>query len=87
MDHLEHLKVLRKAVDECDRALVQAFCRRMDLSEQIGRVKAASGVPVFDEKRDCQVIANAVALGFGHPTETLALIREVIKLSKTKQQP
>jgi chorismate mutase len=86
MDHQEHLKVLRKAVDECDRALVQAFCRRMDLNEQIGRVKAAASIPIYDEQRDCQVIANAVALGFGHPIQTLAFIREVINLSKGKQQ-
>jgi chorismate mutase len=81
----EHLEILRQQVDECDRALVQAFCRRMDINEQIGRVKAAAGIPVHDDERERQVIANAVALGMGHPSETLAFIRDVITLSKGKQ--
>ncbi|MDR0325581.1 MAG: chorismate mutase [Oscillospiraceae bacterium] len=82
----EHLEILRKEVDECDRMLVQAFCRRMDLNEQIGHIKAAAGIPVFDDERERQVIANAVALGSGHPGETLSFIRDVITLSKGKQK-
>ncbi|MCL1807217.1 MAG: chorismate mutase [Oscillospiraceae bacterium] len=85
MTQQEDLKALRDQVDECDRQLVKAFCRRMDLNQQIGRIKAAAGIPIHDEQRDQQVIANAITLGSGHPAETVSFIREVIALSKGKQ--
>jgi chorismate mutase len=82
----ENLDLLRKQVDECDSELVKAFSRRLDLNEQIGRIKAAAGIPVYDESRESQVMANAIALGFRHPAETMSLMRDVIALSKGKQK-
>jgi chorismate mutase/prephenate dehydrogenase len=56
MTDLDHLRAELAAVD---RALIDAVARRQELAQQIGRVKAAAGVPVRDFRQERDVIERA----------------------------
>ena len=46
---------IRKDIDETDRELVRLFCRRMELSDEMGRLKAARGLPITDNAREKEI--------------------------------
>ncbi|MBP8806165.1 MAG: prephenate dehydrogenase/arogenate dehydrogenase family protein [Kofleriaceae bacterium] len=58
MTDLDHLRAELAAVD---RTLLEAVARRQELAQQIGRVKAAAGVPVRDFRQERDVIERARA--------------------------
>ncbi|MEM0358402.1 MAG: chorismate mutase [Candidatus Hadarchaeales archaeon] len=53
------LEELRAEIDEIDRQLVGLLARRMELAEEIARVKELEGRPLRDERREAEVIERA----------------------------
>jgi Chorismate mutase len=49
----------RKKIDEIDRKLVELLSERAEAVHQIGRVKAAAGLPVYEPDREKIVFENA----------------------------
>ena len=56
------LERLRDEILDCDRELVRILGRRRDLVREIGRLKAALGVPVTDPQREAAVVRRAAEL-------------------------
>lgn len=52
------LDTLRTEIDEADRALLEAFVKRMETAEQIGQWKRENGKAVFDPKREREKLAD-----------------------------
>jgi chorismate mutase/prephenate dehydrogenase len=55
----EDLSRLRVAIADVDRALLELLRRRMELAAQIGRVKAAGGLPVVVRDAEDRVLTRA----------------------------
>ena len=49
---------LRRQLDEVDQQMTALLARRLALAGEIGRVKAAQGLPVLDEQREAEVLAR-----------------------------
>ena len=52
------LKELRKEIDAVDREIVALFEKRMEISERIAEYKQQAGLPVRDETREAEKIAQ-----------------------------
>lgn len=60
------LAALREQIDEVDRTLAAALVKRYDLVRQVGAVKQAQGIAVYDPKREDQVLDKVAAMA-GRP--------------------
>ena len=49
----------RKRIDDADRALVRLLNRRLRLSIEIGHLKQARGLPLFDPARERDILRRA----------------------------
>ena len=59
---MTELETLRRKLDEIDRGIVALFEQRMTVSEEIGRLKQKSGMPVQDQKREAIVLQSRAAM-------------------------
>ena len=49
---------LRRQLDDVDQQMTALLARRLALAGEIGKVKAAQGLPVLDEQREAEVLAR-----------------------------
>lgn len=47
---------LRKRIDQVDRRILQLLNERAEVARQIGEVKRRRGLPIFDGKREMDVL-------------------------------
>ena len=59
---MEELKDLRKQIDEIDRDIVKLIDERMKVSLKVGEIKKKNNAPIFDPKREKEVIASKINL-------------------------
>ncbi len=50
------MKDLRKEIDDTDRAIVELINRRMEIASKIGEYKRENNLPVFDPKRERELL-------------------------------
>lgn len=80
------LAELRRQLDTADRALFEAFARRMELSGKIGAYKHAHDLPVSDLSREGEKSARiAAAAPEGLGEYSAALYAELARLSREYQ--
>jgi chorismate mutase len=58
----DELQRLRDSIDNIDAALVHLLAERFKFTQQVGRLKAAKGMPAADPEREVQQIARLRAL-------------------------
>ena len=49
----------RRKIDDIDRKLVELLCQRAQAVHEIGKLKSASGLPVYEPDREKKVFENA----------------------------
>jgi chorismate mutase/prephenate dehydratase len=83
------LEDLRGQIDQVDREVLELLNRRMALSEEIGRLKAAQGHVVVDSDREETILRRLCSLNTGPlPERTLrAVYREIFSGSRALQMP
>ena len=80
------LSELRGEIDRIDEQLVTLFCRRMELSAEIGKEKAARGLPVLVPEREENVRRHIEELaGEALAPFARALYGELLSLSRKYQ--
>ena len=52
------LKELRKQINEIDDELLSLYLKRMNISKQIGQYKKEHNLPIYDSKREEELINN-----------------------------
>ena len=78
---------IRKDIDVIDCELVRLFCRRMELSDEAGRVKAARGLSVRDSVREKELKKKVEELAEPRFTEqVLGLYDKILTLSREYQK-
>ncbi|TAL46091.1 MAG: chorismate mutase [Salinibacterium sp.] len=58
----EQLASLRRSIDNIDAALIHLLAERFKFTQQVGRLKAATGMPASDPERERVQIARLRAL-------------------------
>lgn len=81
------LMQLRKSIDDIDNQLVSLFAGRMELASQIAACKKERGLPVLDEKREREKLAQIAALCPEQYRDYAAqLYTKIFELSRSYQQ-
>lgn len=52
------LKDLRKQINEIDDEILSLYLKRMNISKQIGQYKKEHNLPIYDQKREEELINN-----------------------------
>ena len=55
------VRELRERVDEVDLQLIRALSERAQIVQDLTRIKAEAGVPIFDPKREEEILQKVVA--------------------------
>jgi chorismate mutase len=74
IDAEAELKRLRDAIDRVDEVLVKLLNQRAKWALEIGRVKKAAGLPIYQPEREARVVAHVVGASRG-PLEPAAIQR------------
>lgn len=61
----ERVNELRKRVDEVDRELVRALNERARIVQEIVAIKAETGAPIYDPRREEEILRRVVELNDG----------------------
>ncbi len=61
----ERVRELRERVDEVDRELIRALNERARIVQEIMALKAEAGAPVYDPKREEEILQRVVELNTG----------------------
>ena len=84
---MDELKELRREIDAVDRQMVELFRRRMEITRRVGEYKAAHGLPVLDQAREREVLANKGELaGEELRPAVTTLFQTVMALSRRQQR-
>ena len=54
------VRELRERVDEVDSQLIRALSERAQIVQDLTRIKAEAGVPIFDPKREEEILQKVV---------------------------
>ncbi|HKH11305.1 MAG TPA: chorismate mutase [Rubrobacter sp.] len=54
------VRELRERVDEVDLELIRALSERAQIVQDLARIKAEAGVPIFDPKREEEILQKVV---------------------------
>ncbi|HET6884795.1 MAG TPA: chorismate mutase [Rubrobacteraceae bacterium] len=61
----EQIRELRERVDEVDSELIRALNERARIVQEIMALKAESGAPVYDPKREEEILRRVVEMNAG----------------------
>lgn len=88
MDHIKNpLQEYRGEIDRIDRELTSLFCQRMNVAEKIAVYKAANNLPVFDRKRENELLEKVGNIaGEANAQDAQQLYRTILSLSKSRQE-
>ena len=77
----------RKEIDSIDAEIAGLISRRAELARRIGRLKAAAGLPVVDEKREAEILQKAAAHDQGvlKRAALVRIFRSIIRESRNIQ--
>jgi len=84
---MDQLKDYRDLIDTIDEEILNAFLKRLKIVQKIAEVKKENGLPIFDEKREREVIRKRMNLVPSNENYELVekLFNTIMDLSKTYQ--
>lgn len=78
----------RKRIDRIDSQIIKLLDQRTQCAVEIGRIKAATGAPVFDPKREAEVVERLTSLACVIPKKSLeAVYREIFSAARAVEKP
>jgi chorismate mutase/prephenate dehydratase len=83
----DKLKEIRKAIDQVDSDLLNLLNKRMELAEEVGRIKASNGLTLFDPSREELIFARLSKANAGpiRDESLRAIYREIFAASRLLQ--
>jgi len=61
-DKIKKLDEIRKHIDRLDTVLITTLAERFSLMPEIARLKKESNLPIFQEKREQEIMKNLLAI-------------------------
>jgi monofunctional chorismate mutase len=78
---------LRQQIDAIDAQIVACFCKRMEISGHIAKLKQENNLPIFVPDREDEVLRTAVSSADPELREYVyRLYQTILSLSKTYQK-
>ena len=85
-DEMQELKNIRLEIDAIDDELVRLLQRRMDIVDRVAKVKRERGLPVFDAKRESEILDRvSMIVGEGHKAEVREVFSALFAASRSRQ--
>jgi chorismate mutase/prephenate dehydratase len=80
---------IRKDIDAIDEQLVALLSRRVELAQEVGRVKGRSGRPYFTPERERQIFEKLETTNPGplQHRQLTAIFREIISAARAAEKP
>lgn len=72
------LKELREQISSCDKAIAEAFQRRLELIDEVARYKKEHKMPIYDPAREAEILGR-------YSGDTKALFTEIMRISRGRQ--
>lgn len=82
---MENLDEIRKKIDSIDRQMISLFCQRMDCAKAVGEYKKATGTPIFNQKREEEILDKAAQMGGEYGSSARLLYSNIMELSRALQ--
>lgn len=82
---MNKLEELRIAIDECDKIIVDAYCRRLALVDEVGEYKRINGIEILQAGREAAVLEKVAAIAGERTDDVQALYCYIMDYSKSKQ--
>lgn len=87
MNGNEQLENIRKNIDDIDQQIVSMFISRMQMSEEVAKIKRENNLSILDASREQMVVDNAVAMADQSlGGEVAMLMRSIMALSREHQR-
>lgn len=83
------IEKLRKSIDELDGEILTLLSKRKDLVKKVGKLKENFGLPVFDRKREQEILDNISkkAKQLGLDTDSVSdIFSSIFRSSRSEQQ-
>ncbi|MCS7097964.1 MAG: prephenate dehydratase [Candidatus Methanomethyliaceae archaeon] len=81
------LKELREEIDKIDKKIVELLDERLKICKEIDRIKSSMKLPIFDPRREKDVIEKAVSNAKLAPkNDVIAIFREIISMCRKAQK-
>ncbi|NOZ63374.1 MAG: prephenate dehydratase [Caldiserica bacterium] len=83
------LEDLRKLVDKVDEEILLLLNKRASLSKEIGKIKKEKNLPIFDPRREEEVVDKIVKKNKGplDDKQLRSIYREILSISRNLQKP
>ena len=82
---MRDLTEIRKDINDIDEQLVRLFKARMDCAKEVGEYKKENNIPVFNEKREREVLDKVAVKGGEYGSYTRLLYSDIMELSRALQ--
>ena len=79
------LKDIRNDIDKVDDQLLELFLKRMDLSEQVAKIKAENSMPIYNREREREILKKMTDRSGDMEGYTYRLFTTLFQLSKARQ--
>ena len=82
---MRDLSEIRKDIDQIDNELIALFKRRMDCAKEVGIYKKANNIPVLNQKREDEILAEVQEKGGEYGAAARLLFSNIMELSRALQ--
>ena len=84
---MDKLSAAREKINRVDSEMAKLFCERMEAVKEIAEFKAENSLPIFDAKREAEVIKNNSTLVESEDIKThyIEFLKHTIGLSHSYQ--
>ncbi|MGI6664193.1 MAG: prephenate dehydratase [Christensenellaceae bacterium] len=81
-----NLENIREEIDAVDHTLLQAFIKRMELSQEVAAYKAANNLPTYSKERERNILARVADEAGAYGSYARILYHTLFELSKSHQR-
>ena len=82
---MRDLSEIRKDINQIDNELIELFCRRMDCAKEVGFYKKANNIPVLNQQREDEILADVQKKGGEYGAAARLLFSNMMELSRALQ--
>ena len=82
---MRDLSEIRAEIDAIDNELIELFKRRMDCAKEVGYYKKEKGIPVLNQQREDEILADVQQKGGAYGAAARLLFANIMELSRALQ--
>ena len=79
------LEEVRKEIDQIDEQMLNLFLRRMDAAAQVARIKAQTGQPIYNQRREQEILDEVTKKAGAYAAPAKILFQTMMDVSRALQ--